>query len=107
LPRQTNESAAERSDHASLAANVRHATEDPAVTSALNQRGQDGLRRKFEAQARELAGPDADEKDVARRAEHLWRAHLARLRLASAKARREARGAEQADAAAESQAAVS
>lgn len=65
------------------AAHDRWANEDPSVNAA---RGQAGLRAKFDRQARE-ATPGLTEAEYARRAHHLYMAHMAGVAFASSKAR--------------------
>lgn len=55
-----------------------------------------GLMAKFEREARELH-PDGSPEVIARAAEHLRKAHMARLSLASSKARRRKAGGGNAD----------
>jgi hypothetical protein len=73
----------QRSIRASIAACTRWSKEDPAVNAA---RGQAGLLARFEREVRE-AEPGLSEAEYARRAESAYRAHMARLALASSKAR--------------------
>jgi hypothetical protein len=70
-----------------VAANVRWSREDPAANAA---RGQAGLRDRFAREARD-ADPDASDAEIARRAQCAYKAHMARLALASSKARRAAK----------------
>lgn len=75
---------AERTLRARAAAHASHAaTSDPAARAA---KGAAGMLAKFERQV----DPDGvlDPADRRRRAEHLRKAHMAKLALASAKARR-------------------
>jgi hypothetical protein len=81
----------QRTTRARLAAHTRWSSEDPTDNAA---RGQAGLRARFEREAREAAPeiaetyrPDAADKEYARRAESAYKAHMARLALASSKAR--------------------
>ena len=80
MPRLTPE---QRRIRASIAANVRWSREDPAATAA---RGQAGLLARFDREVREAA-PGLSEAEYARRAQAAYRAHMARLSLASSKAR--------------------
>lgn len=75
---------AQRSMRASIAANARWSKEDPSANAA---RGQAGLLAKFEREARE-AEPGLPDAEYARRAECARKAHMARLALASSRARR-------------------
>jgi hypothetical protein len=75
--------ASERSLRAKLAAHTLHATRDPRAATAA---ARSGFLKKFERQAD--PGGTLPEAERARRAEHLLRAHMARLALASARARR-------------------
>lgn len=69
---------------ARIAAHSRWAQENPAVNAA---RGQQGLRARFDRQARE-AEPGLTDAEYERRGEHLYKQHMARLALASSKARK-------------------
>lgn len=73
----------QRTLRARIAALSRWAAEDPSTNA---ERGQKGLRDKFR---REIAGqhPDLAVAELERRAEAAFRAHMARLALASSKAR--------------------
>ena len=73
----------QRRIRASIAAHTRWSKEDPAANAA---RGQAGLLAKFERQIR-TADPTLPDTEVARRAESARQAHMARLGLASSKAR--------------------
>jgi hypothetical protein len=73
----------QRSIRASIAAHARWANEDPAPTA---ERGQAGLRARFDREVRE-AEPGLSEAEYARRSEHAYQAHMGRLALASSKAR--------------------
>jgi hypothetical protein len=73
----------QRRIRASIAAHTRWSAEDPAANAA---RGQAGLLAKFERQIR-AADPTLPDAEVARRAESARQAHMARLALASSKAR--------------------
>jgi hypothetical protein len=73
----------QRTLRASIAANARWSREDPAANAA---RGQAGLLAKFEREAR-VAAPGLADAEYARRAQSAYRAHMARLALASSKAR--------------------
>jgi len=73
----------QRRIRASIAANARWSRENPAENAA---RGQRGLLAKFDREARE-AEPGLTEAEYARRAQAAYRAHMARLSLASSKAR--------------------
>lgn len=66
-----------------VAAHARWAQEDPAVNA---ERGQAGLRDRFDRQVREAA-PGLTEAEYARRAESAYKAHMCRLALASSRAR--------------------
>ncbi|MGO8957585.1 MAG: hypothetical protein ACLQFR_09485 [Streptosporangiaceae bacterium] len=73
------------------AIHARWAKEDPQANA---ERGQAGLRARFDREVREAAPeiaetyrPDAAEAEYARRAEHAYKAHMAGLALASSKAR--------------------
>jgi hypothetical protein len=68
---------------AKIAANARWSKEDPAATA---ERGQAGLRARFDREAREYE-PGLSDAEYARRAERAYRAHFQRLALASSKAR--------------------
>jgi hypothetical protein len=74
---------AQRSLRASIAAHTRWSKEDPAANAA---RGQAGLLARFEREIR-AADPTLPDAEVARRAESARQAHMARLALASSKAR--------------------
>ena len=56
--------------------------------TAATQPARDAMRDKFLREARERFGADLAPDDLARRAEHLRRAHFKRLALKSAQARR-------------------
>lgn len=73
----------QRRTRASIAAHARWSRENPAENAT---RGQAGLIAKFDREARE-AEPGLTEAEYARRAQSAWRAHMARLALASSKAR--------------------
>ena len=73
----------QRSLRASIAAHARWAGEDPAANAV---RGQAGLRARFDREVRE-AEPGLSEAEYARRSEHAYRANMARVALASSKAR--------------------
>lgn len=66
-----------------IGANVRWSREDPAENAA---RGQAGLVAKFEREAREYE-PGLTDAEYARRAQCAYKAHMARLALASSRAR--------------------
>jgi hypothetical protein len=68
---------------AQIAAHARWSREDPAATA---QRGQAGLLARFDREVRE-AEPGLSEAEYERRAQSAYRAHMARLALASSKAR--------------------
>ena len=68
---------------AKIAANTRWSREDPAANA---QRGQAGLRARFDREVRE-AEPGLSEAEYARRAESARKAHMARLALASSRVR--------------------
>lgn len=74
---------AQLSLRAQIAANTRWSREDPAANAA---RGQAGLIEKFRREVL-AADPALTEPELSRRAESLRRAHMARLALASSKAR--------------------
>ncbi len=80
----------ERSLRSSIAGHTRWATAAPGEASLQALKGQAGLLERFARQA----DPEGrlPEADRLRRAESLRRAHMARLSLASARARRK-RGA--------------
>lgn len=65
------------------AAHMRWANEDPAENA---ERGQAGLRARFDREVRE-ATPGLTEAEYARRAESAYKAHMAGLAFASSKAR--------------------
>jgi hypothetical protein len=73
----------QRHIRASIAAHTRWSREDPADNAA---RGQAGLLARFDREVRE-AEPGLSEAEYSRRAESAYRAHMARLALASSKAR--------------------
>jgi hypothetical protein len=73
----------QRSIRAAIAANTRWSRENPAATAA---RGQAGLLARFDREVRE-AEPGLSEAEYERRAGSAYRAHMARLALASSKAR--------------------
>jgi hypothetical protein len=73
----------QRHIRASIAAHTRWSREDPAANAA---RGQAGLLARFGREVRE-AEPGLSEAEYTRRAESAYRAHMARLALASSKAR--------------------
>ena len=73
----------QRHIRASIAAHTRWSREDPAGNAA---RGQVGLLARFDREVRE-AEPGLSEAEYSRRAESAYRAHMARLALASSKAR--------------------
>jgi hypothetical protein len=73
----------QRALSARIAAETRWAHEDP---SANAERGQRGLRAKFEREIREKYS-DLREDQIAKRAEHLYKAHMASLALKSLTAR--------------------
>lgn len=76
---------AERTLRARLAAHTQWANEpDPTGRTA---KARAAMTNKFVAQARELH-PDGDDELIEKAAEHLRKAHYARLGLASGKARR-------------------
>ncbi len=79
---------AERSLRSAAAAHTRWAHTSKAERQRAAQRGQDGLivRLKAEIDPEGVLQPD----ELAMRVENLRRAHMKRLALASAKARREA-----------------
>ncbi len=78
----------ERSLRSSLAADTRWAHTSKAQRQRSAQRGQDGLIARLKAEI----DPDGvlEPAELAMRVENLRRAHMKRLALASAKARREA-----------------
>jgi hypothetical protein len=65
------------------AAHTRWANEDPAANA---ERGQRGLRARFDREVREAA-PGLTEAEYERRAESAYQAHMAGLAFASSKAR--------------------
>ncbi len=74
---------------ARIAAHVQWAvTEDRTARSAP---GRNAFLARFEAEARQLH-PDGSPERIARAAEHLRKAHMARLALASSKARAARKG---------------
>jgi hypothetical protein len=73
----------QRSIRASIGAHALHGKYDSREITA-NARA--GLREKFRRQVREET-PGLSDAEVERRAEHLFHAHMARLSLASSKAR--------------------
>jgi hypothetical protein len=73
----------QRSIRASIAAHTRWSREDPAANA---QRGQAGLLARFDREVRE-AEPGLSEAEYSRRAGCAYKAHMARLALASSKAR--------------------
>jgi hypothetical protein len=73
----------QRSLRASIAAHTRWSKEDPAANAT---RGQAGLLAKFAREIR-AADPTLPDAEVTRRAESARQAHMARLALASSKAR--------------------
>jgi hypothetical protein len=75
---------AQRSIRATIAAHTRWSREDPSVNG---ERGQAGLRARFDREAR-AADPGLTDAEYARRAEQLYKAHMAALAFASSKARR-------------------
>lgn len=78
---------AERSLRASIAAHTRWANTDRAERQRIADRGQDGLLRRFAAEITAEHGVmPADELD--RRARNMLAAHMKRLAMKSAKARR-------------------
>ncbi len=79
----TSLTSAQRSIRASIAAHTRWSREDP---SASAERGQAGLRARFDREARDAA-PGLTEAEYARRSESAYKAHMAALALASSKAR--------------------
>lgn len=73
----------QRSLRASLAAHAMHARNDPRETTVA---GRAGFLAKFLRKVDEVA-PGLSEAERLRRAEHLLRAHMKRLALASSRAR--------------------
>lgn len=71
---------------ASAAAHARHAAHDPRELAVA---GQQGLLDRFRRQAAEQ-WPDLPETEIERRAGHLLKSHMAKLALASSRARRKA-----------------
>lgn len=65
---------------------ARSATEDPGAITAP---ARSAFRQRFIDRARADAPPDTSEAEVERRAAVLWKAHMTRLGLASAKARQQ------------------
>jgi hypothetical protein len=82
-------SAEQRRLRASIAAHAMHAKNDSRVTAA---KGQAGLVAKFRKQV-EREQPGLSKVEIERRADHLYRAHMQRLALASSRARSKAGGA--------------
>ena len=82
---------AERSLRASIAAHTRWANTGRAERQRLADNGQAGLLRRFEVEVDPEGVLSADERD--QRARNLLTAHMKRLALKSAKARRGAREA--------------
>jgi hypothetical protein len=81
---------AQRRLRAQVAVNAQLAqTEDHA---ARTETARAGFMAKFEREARQLH-PDGSPETIARAAEHLRKAHMARLALASSKARARKAGA--------------
>jgi len=78
--------AIERSLRASIAAHTRWANTDKAERQRLADNGQAGLLRRLAAEVDPTGTLPADERD--RRARNLLQAHMQRLALKSAKARR-------------------
>lgn len=76
----------ERSLRASLAAHTRWANTSRAERQRVADSGQAGLLRRFAAEVDPAGELPADERD--RRARNLLQAHMRRLALKSAKARR-------------------
>jgi hypothetical protein len=76
---------AERTLRARLAAHTQWAKEPDPTSRTAKARA--AMNNKFVEQARELH-PDASDEQIERAAEHLRKAHYARLGLASGKARR-------------------
>ncbi len=92
-PGISNLGPAQRSERARVAALTRWGGEDPRPSGP---RGQAGLRAKFLRQVDEAAaerGETLTDDERHRRAECLWRAHLARIRFASMKSRKARRAA--------------
>jgi hypothetical protein len=83
LRAQTGLTRTQRALRAQIAANDRWSRENPAENAA---RGQAGLLAKFDREARE-AEPGLTEAEYARRAQAAYRAHMARLSLASSRSR--------------------
>lgn len=84
MPKSTSLTPEQRRLRASLAAHERWAgTDDPAAATAP---AREAFQDRFLRLAREKYG-DLPEADLARRAEHLRRAHFRRMALASSKAR--------------------
>jgi hypothetical protein len=80
----TSETPEQRVLHAKRAQHIRWAgVADPAAETAPARAA---FHAKFEAEARQLH-PDGSPETIARAAEHLRKAHMARLALASSKAR--------------------
>jgi hypothetical protein len=74
----------QRSIRASLAAHKRWAGDEDPKANAL--RAQAGLRAKFVRETQEK-WPDLPEKEVQRRADHAYQAHMLSLALKSSRAR--------------------
>lgn len=75
----------ERTLRARLAAHVSHAMDEDPTSRTAKARA--AANERFVKQARELH-PEASEQRIAEVAEHLRKAHFARLGLASGRARR-------------------
>jgi len=84
---------AERSLRARMAAHAMHAKYGTSGSRRLARTGQDGLRARFERDVDPRGELPAEERR--RRAEHLYRAHMARLTMLSIKARRRNAGGEE------------
>ena len=76
----------ERSLRASIAANTRWANTERAERQRVADSGQAGLLRRFESEVDPAGNLPSGERD--RRARNLLQAHMKRLALMSAKARR-------------------
>jgi hypothetical protein len=76
----------QRFARASIAGHTRWANATVVDRRANAERGQAGLRARFEREIRE-ASPDASDAEVARRTENAVKAHFARMAFNSSKAR--------------------
>ncbi|WP_322755690.1 hypothetical protein [Frankia sp. Cas3] len=83
---------------ARIAAHVSHANTDPRERTAAARAATPQCRPYWERKVR-AEHPDLDDAEVTRRATHLHHAHMARLSLASSKARARKAAAPEAEAA--------